>query len=173
MIAMLLGWTKLPQWALELIVIAAVALAVAAGMHHLIDVGIERQRAADAVATDKLKAATAAKTAELQARATTAEQAYEKEVNDNIAYNSSHPVQPVRLCLAANASGGFMPKAGATHPGDASASTPAANLQPVPAGNSGSGAGAAGPDIAHLLDLLAGKADDISAALREYQNREH
>jgi hypothetical protein len=171
MIAAILGWTKLPQWALELIVVAAVAGGIWYWQHHLVQEGINTQRAADAIATRQLEAATAQKTADLQAQATAAKEAYEKEHFDNLNYRDSHPLQPVRLCIATSHSGSVMPQTGVAHSGNASSGTAAANVPAVPDGNSGGGAGAAGPDISELLGLLAAKADNVSAVLREYQKR--
>jgi hypothetical protein len=74
--------------------------------HKLITEGVADQLAADTVASDKLQAEAAKQTADLQARATAAEQAYDKEQNDDAAYRSAHPIQPVRLCLGAPQTGG-------------------------------------------------------------------
>jgi hypothetical protein len=171
MIAAVLGWTKLPQWALELILIAAVAGGVWYWQHHLIAEGVDKQKAADAIERKALEADTAKLTAQLQAKASTAEQAYDKERNANLEYQQSHPSRPVRLCLSTDNSGKILPQAGATIAGNATAGTPTPNVSEVPSGNSGGGAGTAGPDISGMLSLLASRADDVSATLREFQTR--
>jgi len=139
--------------------------------HKVFDEGIANQIAVDARASKELKADTAKKTAELQVRATTAEQAYDKEHADNQNYRDSHPIEPIRLCLSATASYTLVPTSGAAHAGNESASAAAQNVHDLPSGNSSSGTGTAGPDISTLLGLLAAKGDDVSAELREFQNR--
>jgi hypothetical protein len=171
MITAILGWTKLPQWALELIVIALVAGGIWYWQHSLVEKGIAEQVALDTIASDKLKAETTRLTAELQIKATTAEQAYDKERADNQSYRDSHPIQPIRLCISTAIGRALVSAASAPHPGNESTSTAAQNIHDLPSGNSSSGAGAAGPDIGPLLDLLANKADQISSELREFQSR--
>jgi hypothetical protein len=171
MIATLLGWTKLPQWVLELIVIAAVAGGIWYWQHHLIGEGVTKQRTADAIATQKLQEDTDKQTAELQARATTAEQAYDRERADHQTYIDSHPPQPVRLCIATPVGSALVSQASTAHSGNESTGAAPANLHDLPSGNSSGGASAAGPDISGLLGLLADRADQISAQLREFQTR--
>jgi hypothetical protein len=171
MIAAILGWTKLPQWALELIVIAGVAGGIWFWQHHLIAEGVAQQKGADAIELQNLKVENDKKSADLQARATTAENARDKEVQDNANFRSSHPDQPVRLCLATNQGSGTVPKATGQNPGNATAGSASANVPTVHAGDSSGGPGAAGPDIGSLLGLLAEKADDVSSTLREFQSR--
>jgi hypothetical protein len=152
-------------------VIAAILIGGTYLHHKLIAEGIAKQRAADTIASDAILADTAKQTAALQAKASMAEQAFNKEHDDNQTFSDSHPLQPVRLCSAANAGGTLVPSTGTPHPGDEGASTAAANVSNVPAGNNSGGANAAGPDISNLLGLLAGKADNVSAELREFQSR--
>jgi hypothetical protein len=151
----------------------AVILAGGTWYHHkLITEGVADQLAADTVASDRLQAEAAKQTADLQARATAAEQAYDKEQNDDAAYRSAHPIQPVRLCLGAPQTGGrSVPQAGAAVAGNASPGAAATNVPNLPGANSGSGGGASGPDISAMLQLLAARADNVSAVLREYQTR--
>jgi hypothetical protein len=105
-----------------------------------------------------LQKSSAKLTADLQARATMAEQAYDKEHASDAAIP---PVQPVRLCLNTNRSA----TPGAKVPGNAATSASAGPVQPVPAGNS------VGPDIGPALSALAARADQVSATLREFQSR--
>lgn len=171
MIAAILGWTKLPQWVLELIVIALVAIGIWYWQHHLIAEGVARQQAADIVASDRLKAETARETATLQAKATTAEQAYDKERADHQAFIDSHPLQPVRLCISTAVGRALVSAASSPHPGNGSAGAAASNLHDLPSGNSSGGSSAAGPDISQMLSLLAAQGDSVSAVLREFQSR--
>jgi hypothetical protein len=137
--------------------------------HHILAEGIAEQRAADAKATARITQATEQKTAELQARAAMAEKAYDKEQADNAAYRSSHPPEPVRLCLTGHPSSSVVPEAGAKVSGNADPGASASDLQPMPSGDPSGGAGRAGPDIASLLSALGARADQVSAELREYQ----
>lgn len=171
MIATLLGWTKLPQWALELIVIAIVAGGIWYWQHSLIEKGVIEQRIADAAASNKLNADTAKQTANLQARATLAEQAYDKERQDHQVYLDSHPLQPVRLCISTAVGRALVSAASAPHSGNEGTGAAAPTLHDLPSGNSSGGASAAGPDISPMLELLAGAADKVSAELREFQKR--
>ena len=171
MIAALLGWTKLPQWALELIIVAVVAGGVWYWQHHLIDEGVKKQQTADAVALQKLKTENDQKSAELQAKATMAEQAYDKEHTDSLEYQRTHPIGAVRLCLVANNGHSAVPQGKAQDPGNAGTGAGTADVPKVPSGDSSGGAGEAGPDISKLLGLLAVKADTVSSTLREYQSR--
>ena len=148
----------------------AIVLLLLVGLHYhnkLLAEGIAEQKAADTQAAVILEKQTADKTAELQARATMAEQAYDKEVNSL----SSVPVPVVRLCVYPHSGGSVVSQAGSAQPGAQSASAAAGNIQPMPSGNSGSGSGAAGRDIGPLLGALARAADRSDAALREYQSR--
>lgn len=171
MIAGLLGWTKLPQWAMELIVIAAIVAGLGALHHHILDQGIAEQVAKDKVATDKLNKETADQTAALKAKATTAETNYASEHADNVAYRNDHPdlKQPVRLCGSDNSRAILSSISSANH-GNENPGTAAANVPAVPGGDSGI-RGEEHPDISELLDLLALRADNVSATLREFQSR--
>ena len=135
--------------------------------HKILAEGIAEQKAADDKATAVLVAASAKQTAELQAKATMAEQAYDKEVNSL----TSLPVPSVRLCIYPHAGSGVLSQAGTLKPGAQSTGAPAGNIQSVPSGNTGSGGGAAGPDIGGMLSILSLRADEVSAALREFQSR--
>jgi hypothetical protein len=137
--------------------------------HKLITEGIAEQRAADDKASATLVADIAKQTAALQVKASMAEQAFNKEHDDNQTFRDSHPLQPVRLCRASNV--GSAPSTGATHSGNESTSATAADVSNVPPGNSSGGTSATGPDISKLLGLLADRADNVSAELREYQSR--
>ena len=148
----------------------AVILLILVGLHEhhkILAEGIAQQKAADDKATAVLVAASAKQTAELQAKATMAEQAYDKEVNSL----TSLPVPSVRLCIYPHAGSGVLSQAGTLKPGAQSTGAPTGNIQSVPSGNPGSGSGAAGPDIGGMLSILSLRADEVSAALREFQSR--
>lgn len=136
--------------------------------HHLIAEGQQHELAALKTSSEQLQKQTAAQTATLQAKATMAEQAYEKEV---LANSNRPPVQSVRLCIAPAHSGGVVSAGGAQVAGNAGASAAAGSVRPVPPGDPSGGAGNAGPDIGKLLQALADSADKVSAALREFQSR--
>lgn len=149
----------------------AIVALIAFGVHernHLIAEGQQHEIAALKTSSEQLQKQTAAQTATLQAKATMAEQAYEKEV---LANSNQPPVQPVRLCIATARSGGVVPAGGTQVAGNVVPGAAAGSVQPVSAGNSGSGTGVAGPDISQLLQALAARADQVSAALREFQSR--
>lgn len=150
-------------------IIAALFAAGAYERNHLIDEGKAHEAAALKLSSDKLQKQTAAQTADLQAKATMAEQAYEKE---RAASLNLPPVQPVRLCNSAPSRNSVVSQATGQKPGDASAGTGTTAIQSVSSGNSSSGQSTAGPDISSLLGLLAARGDQVSATLREYQNRE-
>ena len=130
--------------------------------HHLIAEGQQHELAALKLSSDRLQKQADQQTAELKARATMAEQAYDKERN----LIANQPVPVVRLCNSAN-SGGNVPKGGSVVAGNASPGATPGGIQPMPAGDSSG----AGPDIGGLLSALAQSADEVSATLREFQSR--
>jgi hypothetical protein len=93
-----------------------------------------------------------------------AEQAYDKE---HLAIANQPALEPVRLCLDSHARRVVLSAAGAPIAGNESASAATPGVQPVPSGDTS----VAGPDIGPLLRALAGRADQVSATLREYQAR--
>jgi hypothetical protein len=139
--------------------------------HKLINEGILEQKAADDKVSATLVAKTAVQTAELKAKATMAEQAYDKEQTDNANYRGSHPEQPVRLCVDSHNRSPVVPKASGQVAGNANPSASAVGVQPVPSGDSSGGQGTAGPDIEPMLSALSSAADQVSSTLREYQSR--
>jgi len=148
--------------------LATLLIGFGAYTHHERVVGEAKVVAADAAATKKIVAQTAAQTAELKAKATMAEQAYDKEHT----LIANQPVaQPVRLCVSTHTSGGVVPQTSGPKPGDASTGTDTSAFQSMSSRDSSGGEGGAGPDIAKLLQALAESADQVSAVLREYQGR--
>lgn len=162
MIATLLGWIGLPQWALELIALGLVGGAVWLWHHETFESGVAAEVA-------KIQTQAAKDTATLTAKATSAEHSHDTELATLIAYRDSHPEQPVRLCLSPDAAS---VQAAAVKSVSGGSVASASAIQSVPAGNSGSGAGTPGPDISGLLESLAARADQITAQARELQERQ-
>ena len=176
-IAALFGWTKLPTWVQELIAIlllaAAASGAVAIWAHKEAAKGITEQKQADDAASKILIAKAAQETAALQAKATQAEHSHDQELADLQAYRAAHPDTDggVRLCIDTHQSNSGVRPAGASIAGNETASATPGSLQQVPSGDHSGGAQTVGPDIFGMLDALAGRADKVSAALREFQSR--
>jgi hypothetical protein len=150
----------------------AIVLLIVFGLHEhhkILAEGIAEQKAADDKATATLVANAAKQTADLQARATMAEQAYDKEVQS---VANQPPVGAVRLCLDSHRSGGVVSKVGAAQPGASAASAASGDIQPVPSGDTGGGERDEGVDIGPLLAALAAAADQEVAVDREFQSRE-
>lgn len=157
-IAKLLGWIGLPQWALELIAVGLIAGGILFSYIHVYEKGKVAEHAAE---LDKVNKANAV----LAARVTTAEHSHDQELSDLQSYRDAHPEQPVRLCLK--------PAAVRTPAAVAGSSGAAPGVvQQVPAGDNLDGPGSAGPDISGLLEALAARADQVSAELRTRQGIE-
>jgi hypothetical protein len=159
LIAWVLGKTGLPQWVLELIALAAVAGAVYAYHVHTFNSGVAAEVA-------RVNLQNAKVTAQLEGKAATAGALHADEDKDLGEFRTAHPVEPVRLCVAA-------PSLQTPASVQISVATPAigSDVQSVPAGNSGVRA-EAGPDISGLLEALAARADQIAAQARELQTRD-
>ena len=162
MIAALLKWTGLSQWMMELIALGAVAGGVWLYLHHVYETGVK----AEVAVVAKQAAAQHAKDL---AAANAAEHSHDDELNSLRAFQLAHPDTPataVRLCVNSSVQGASASQVGPKSDG-ASAAT--AGVQSVPAGDSGSGTGQAGPDILPMLSALAARADQVSAQLRAVQ----
>ena len=174
LIGLMLGWTGLPKWATELIAVGAIAAAAVGGFwiyhHHVYVEGIHAQQVADQRASAKLVAKARAETKAAQAQANAAHDAYLQEVANEQVLAARHPLPAVRLCLNAHRGGFSLPEAGTAHPGNAGASAAAGGVPALPGANHRVRP-RRGPDISGLLELLAGRADQVSAVLREYQAR--
>jgi hypothetical protein len=168
MIAALVEFIGARKWLIEAILLFAVAGLVWWFCEHLIAVGVQRQKDADDKAYAQLVIANAKEEGRLKALADTANENYQQESQQLDAYRAAQPVHG-RLCV--DKSGGGVPAAAGAHHGDGEASPGAATVQPVSAGDPAFG-GRGYSDIRHLLDLLAGRGDQVSATLREYQTRE-
>jgi hypothetical protein len=156
-IAKLLGWIGVPQWALELAVIALVAAGAAYEYHHILDKGRQQELAVVA-------AQAAADTAKLQRKADAAEHTHDQELTDLRSFRDAHPVEPVRLCGPAP-----VRAPGAVVAGNSGSGAAPAAVQSVPAGDTGVRQWTAGRDIGPMLEALAARADSVSSQLRVYQ----
>jgi hypothetical protein len=156
------------KWLMELILLALIVVGVWVLCEHLISVGVQRQKDADAKAYAQLVVDNVRKEAALQTKADQAKADYESEHSALESYRASQPLHG-GLCHDQRRSS--VPEATGTHSGDEAARTGAATVQPVLAGDPEIG-GRADPDVRHLLDVLAGRADEVSSALREFQRRE-
>ena len=156
MIAALLKWTGLSQWMLDLIALAIVGAAVGVTIHHIYAKG-------EAAELAKITAAAQRDQQKLQAKIAEAEHSHDSEILDLQHYRDTHP-DTLRVCIG--------PGVRTTPAAPRSAGAPTGGVQPVPAGDSGSGEGRAGPDIFGMLDALAGRADSVSAQLRARQRIE-
>lgn len=167
MITTALDFISSRKWLVELIVLAIVAGAVWWLCEHLIAVGVQKQKDADAKAYAQLLIDKAKEEGRLQALADQASAKYETEHQDNLALRAAQPLHG-GLCVDKGNRG--VSEAGTAHPGDEGPRTASTSFLPVSAGDPTLG-GRGYTDIRHLLDLLAARADSVSAALREYQSR--
>ncbi|HKS75841.1 MAG TPA: hypothetical protein VJQ82_21695 [Terriglobales bacterium] len=165
-LAAIFGWTKLPQWALELLVIAGLAGGFWMYHRHVYDTGIRAQQAADAKATAPLLKAADIQTQAWKNRATTAEAAHAKDQSELALYRAARPIV-YRVCFDAHDSGIGMPEASALVAGAQSAPAAATLGEPVPAGNT-----VVSEDRGPLLDAFAALFDTQDDTLRELQARD-
>ena len=142
-----LGWTRLPQWALELIVIGLLLGGIWYWGFHTEHTIVKERIVKQQVQVEK--------------RVIETDHTYDQELSDLRAYRAAHPVQPVRLCQSAS-----VPSAAPRQPSAASG-----DVLAVSAGDSQLRP-ESGPDISHLLELLAGRGDAVSATLRRRQQLE-
>lgn len=131
--------------------------------HRAYQAGIAKVKAEDAIVLAAAQAKAEAVTAQLKAKAEEAAHAHDQELADLRDYRSKHPVS-LWVRNGTGHSGGVSAGAGADAGNAGSCSSPG-DLQPVSAGDH------QGRDIGPLLDILAGKADAVSAQLREWQAR--
>jgi hypothetical protein len=169
MITGVLEFIHARKWLVELVLLLALAGGVWWFCQHLIDVGVQRQKDDDAKAYAELQRKADLETGRLQGVADAAEKARAQEHADDDQYRRDHPLHG-GLCLARQLPATASAQTGAAHVGDEAAGTGAADLQRVSPGDPGVG-GQGDPDVRHLLDVLAGRADFLSATLREFQAR--
>ncbi len=147
-IAKLLGWTGLPQWALEMAIIGLLLGGIWYWGFHT-----ERTIVKERVVQQQIQ---------VEHRVIETDHSHDQELADLRAYRATHPVQPVRLCIDH-----VPPRSTEGQPG-----APAADVQPVPSGDPGVRPPPAGPDIEPMLELLTDRADEVSAGLRRRQTLE-
>ncbi len=160
----LLGYIHARKWLVELLVLAAIGAAIWWGCAHLIDVGVQRERAAWMKKLDEAKL----ETARAQGRAQAADKAAQGERDALKDFVAANPLHGNLASLCRKPAG--VPSAAPTNPGNATAGTAPANVQPLPSGDFDGHSGE--PDQLHLLDLLARRGDLVSAQVREWQARQ-
>lgn len=152
------------KWLMEAILAGVLVAGVYLFCQHLISVGVQRQKDADAKELVKLQHDADVETAKAQARADIAEKARDTEISQLDDYRRLHPLSG-RLCL--NQGGSHLPTASATEPVPDSASAIPGPIFDLPTGNNSGGI-----DQLAMLDLLAAKCDGLSSQLREWQARQ-
>lgn len=145
-------------------VIALLLIVFGAYTKHERSVGAARILSADAAALVRATEKTAAETQRLKDLADKAEHAHDQEIADLRLYRATHPVH-VGVCHAAGNNQPSVPSTAGSNSGNASPGSSSGDVLQVPAGDS-----LGISDIGPLLDILAGKADAVSAQLREYQS---
>jgi hypothetical protein len=163
----LLGWSGLPSWALELLVMGALAGGILYWDHLKIQEGVTRQRTEDNVALQKLRQDAAKQSQVLLERAQKAEGQYAQEHQDSADYRATHPLLGAeQLCNNPHGGSPHLSAVPTLHPGDAA--SPAA----APVGPAVSGPDPQRPDDRlQLLSALGALCDDQSAVIREFQQR--
>jgi hypothetical protein len=169
MISSIVEFIGARKWLIEAILLLIVAGLIWWFCEHLIAVGVQKQKDADAKAYAQLVIDNAKEQGRLKALADTANENYQQESQQLDAYRAAQPVHG-RLCV--DKGGSSVSTAATTHRGDEASGARTATVQPVSAGDPAFG-GRGYSDIRHLLDLLAGRGDQVSSTLREYQSREH
>lgn len=168
MISAALEFIHARKWLVELILLGVLVAGVTWFCHHLIGVGVQRERAAW---VEKLALQQRAADVELgrkQGIADAAEKARETSDQKLADYIRDNPVHG-GLCQRPTAAA-RLPAAG-RDPGDARAAASGGDVQPVLSGDSGA-VGQGDPDVRGMLSTLYSRADLLSNALRERQARD-
>lgn len=168
MITSALDFIHARKWIVELLVIVAIAGAVWWFCSHLIGVGVQRQKDDDAKVLAEWQHTADLEAGRKQGLADAANKARDEEIKGLRDYRDTHPLHG-GLCLKPSAAAA-VPAAAGTISGYGSSITSPGDLLSLPEGGTGSG-GQPEADVRHLLDVLAGRADLLSATLREYQAR--
>lgn len=173
-IAKLFGFTKLPQWALELLVIGVIVLGIWMYHLHVVNIsiakGVAEQKTADEQASKELQQQTDQQSAAKLKAAMDAARVYAKEISTLTQYINDNELHG-SLCQPAPHTGRQVvstrspPDSG----GDRSAAS-AGNVQSVPSRDSSVGPPGAA-DVRGMLSLLAQRADELSARMRKIQAR--
>lgn len=171
MIATLLGWTGLPSWLQEFIAVAGVGLLVGGSVvlyeHHVFETGVQAQETKDAAALAQAQQLADAQTLALQKQSSAAHDAYLTEKANNDALITALASQPdaSELCKPAQ---NHSPMPGPGTPASGVAGAPTGS-GPVPQVRPGSTL--SGDDRIRMLLILASRADDLAAQVREFQHR--
>lgn len=147
------------KWLVEAILAAVVGLAIWWGCHHLIQIGVLRERAAWLAKVTEANLETARQRGLAEAAAI----ARQKEQDALAQYVIDHPIHG---SLASLHKSPCLQSSTAANPGDTGSSTATAGIQQVPEGNS---LGEPGIDSLGLLGSLAARGDQLSAQVREWQ----
>lgn len=148
LVAFLATRIKLPPWAVEVLLGALLVLAIWLS-------GIFHEKGAETVRIIRQQV-------QVEKRVVETDHSHDQELADLRAYRDAHPLTAVRLCNPPRLPERPAERLQSTHGGD---------VQPLPSGDSSLRA-EPGPDISGLLELLAGRADEVSADLRRRQELE-
>ena len=163
MISTALEFLHARKWLVELVLLIAIVLGAWWFCHHLIEVGVQRERAAWMLKVDEANL----KAAELRRQAEAAEAARKREHDELTTYVATHPLHGTLASLCRKPTS--VPAATGTDGRDGQASTSTADVLAVPPGDSGGNLDE--PDQLGMLSLLAGRADLLSSQVREWQGR--
>lgn len=147
LIAKVLGWTGIPQWLLEMLIIGLLLGGIWYWGFHTEHTIVKERIVKQQVQVEK--------------RVVETDHSHDQELADLRAYRASHTIQPVRLCKPASMSTSSPRYTGAGSGDVQQVSAGNSDLRPEP-----------GPDISPLLEALAGRADGVSAGLRRRQQLE-
>jgi hypothetical protein len=159
------------RWLVEVIGLGLLLAGIAWWHHATFEKGIDRQRQEDRVEIDRLTRAADLETARLKGIADAAEKTRDEEHNELVAFRQSDPLHGGLCKPPADTGGRRVSQTPGAHAEHADAGTAARTVQPVPARNP-EPSGQRDPDVRHLLDVLAGRADEVSSTLREFQTRQ-
>lgn len=159
----------LKYWQYGVILVLATTAAAYAHLYHG-----QQQKVAQILADDRAALAQAKidadkETSRLKGIADAAEKQRATESAELFSYLHLNPLHG-GLCISESHRDARVPDASPADSGHAGPSAAAADLQPVPARDP-EASRRADPDIRHLLDVLAGRADEVSSTLREFQAR--
>lgn len=171
MIATLLGWTGLPSWLQEFIAVGLVGLAVGGAVlayeHHVYETGVRAQQATDAATLAQAQQLADAHTLALQKQSSAAHDAYLTEKANNDALITALASQPdaSQLCKSVE---DHQPVPGPSAPPSGVAG---ATASPGPLPKVSEGGTLSADDRIRMLLILASRADDLAAQVREFQSR--
>jgi len=163
----LLAFIHARKWLVELILFAVIVAGVYLFCQHLIQVGVQKQKDADAKELVELQRKADLETGRLQGKADAASHIHDQELADLRLYRSTHPLHG-GLCI--NQGRSNLPSATAANTGDAGAAAGQGDVQSLSPGDP-SASGQRDADIRGMLDTLAARADFLSAQVREWQGR--